>query len=162
MHAGLLNETNFNSTHVQEHTVPYFPFPIWRDESMHELLMQMARSVTEVIKAARDPGQPPGNLLRSLIRVDVAVVQQQGLVSHPCSEMPRVWHAHSLQCTNGLQKFPAKTRCHGSQCLPGRLVVSAKMRIVYNLGVRQQNVLSHPPRATHNTCIVVVSMYQAP
>lgn len=85
MHAGLLNETNFNSTHIQEYTLPYFPFPIWRDESMHELLMQMARSVVGVIKEARDPAQPPGNFLRSLIRVDVAVVQQQGLVSHPCT-----------------------------------------------------------------------------
>ena len=84
-HAGLLNETNFNSTHIQEYTLPYFPFPIWRDEAMHELLMQMARSVASVIKEARDPDQPPGNLLGSLVRVDVAVVQQHGLVSHPCT-----------------------------------------------------------------------------
>ncbi|KAL3156542.1 hypothetical protein ABBQ38_000837 [Trebouxia sp. C0009 RCD-2024] len=94
---GLLNETNFNSTHVQEHTVPYFPFPIWRDESMHELLMQMARSVTEVIKAARDPGQPPGNLLRSLIRVDVAVVQQQGLAKGFINEAH-----HTPDCNLGM------------------------------------------------------------
>lgn len=114
MHAGSLNQTNFNSTHVQEHTVPYFPFPIWQDESMHELLMQMARSVAEVIKEARDPAQPPGNLLRSLIRVDVALVQQQGLVSvrFICWLSNHVWceqcadtAAGKLQCITSASKL---------------------------------------------------------
>ena len=82
MHAGSLKETHFNSTHVQEYKVPHFPFPIWQDDSMHELLMQLARCVADVIKEARDPSQPPGNVLRSLLRVDVVLTEQQGLVSN--------------------------------------------------------------------------------
>ena len=92
MHAGSLNETNFNSTHVQEYKLPHFPFPIWRDESMHELLMQLARYVGDIIKEARDPSQPPGNVLRSLLRVDVVLTEQQGLVSNShVSCMMRTW-----------------------------------------------------------------------
>ena len=83
MPAGL-KETNFNSTHVQEYKVPHFPFPVWRDESMHELLMQLARCVADVIKEARDPAQPPGNVLRSLLRVDVVLTEHYGQVSY-CS-----------------------------------------------------------------------------
>lgn len=76
-----LKETNFNSTHVQEYKVPHFPFPVWRDESMHELLMQLARCVADVIREARDPAQPPGNVLRSLLRVDVVLTEHYGQVS---------------------------------------------------------------------------------
>lgn len=60
----------------------HFPFPVWRDEPMHELLMQLARCVADVIKEARDPSQPPGNVLRSLLRVDVVLTEQRGLVSN--------------------------------------------------------------------------------
>ena len=94
MRAGSLKETNFNSTHVQEYQLPHFPFPIWRDESMHELLMQMARCVAYVIKEARDPSHPPGNVLQSLIRADVVLTEQQGLVSDPCDCMCSVWCAY--------------------------------------------------------------------
>ena len=93
MHAGLQDETNFNSTHVQEYKLPDFPFPVWRDESMHELLMQMARCIADVIKEARGPSQPPGNVLRSLIRADVVLTEQQGLVRDPCYCMCLVWCA---------------------------------------------------------------------
>lgn len=48
---------------------------------MHELLMQLARCVADVIKEARDPAQPPGNVLRSLLRVDVVLTEHYGQVS---------------------------------------------------------------------------------
>ena len=97
MLAGLLNETNFNSTHVQEYKVPHFPFPIWRDESMHGLLMQMARCVADLIKETRHPDRPPGNVLRTLIRVDVVLTEQQGQVCHPCTCM-YVMHVSCTVC----------------------------------------------------------------
>jgi hypothetical protein len=48
---------------------------------MHELLMHMARSGAEIIKQARNSSQPPGNVMRSMIRVDVVLTQQAGQVS---------------------------------------------------------------------------------
>ena len=47
--SGPLQQTDFNSTHVEQYKVEHFPFPIWRDEGMHELLMHMARSGAEII-----------------------------------------------------------------------------------------------------------------
>ena len=79
--SGPLQQTDFNSTHVEQYKVEHFPFPIWRDEAMHELLMHMARSGAEIIKQARNSSQPPGNVMRSMIRVDVVLTQQAGQVS---------------------------------------------------------------------------------
>ena len=79
--SGPLQQTDFNSTHVEQNKPQHFPFPIWRDEAMHELLMHMARSGAEIIKQARNSSQPPGNVMRSMIRVDVVLTQQAGQVS---------------------------------------------------------------------------------
>jgi len=76
-----VHETHFNSTHDQEYKLEHFPYPVWRDEGMHELLMQMARSVAGVIAQARDASQSPGNVMQSMLRVDVALSEQQGRVS---------------------------------------------------------------------------------
>ncbi len=48
---------------------------------MHELLMHMARSGAQIITQARNSSQPPGNVMRSMIRVDVVLTQQAGQVS---------------------------------------------------------------------------------
>ena len=48
---------------------------------MHELLMHMARSGAEIITQARNSSRPPGNVMRSMIRVDVVLTQQAGQVS---------------------------------------------------------------------------------
>jgi len=61
--------------------VEHFPFPIWRDEAIHELLMHMARNGAQIITQARNSSQPPGNVMRSMIRVDVVLTQQAGQVS---------------------------------------------------------------------------------
>lgn len=79
--SGPLQQTDFNSTHVEQYKVEHFPFPVWRDEAMHELLMRMARSGAEIITQARNSSQPPGNVMRSMIRVDVVLTQQAGQVS---------------------------------------------------------------------------------
>jgi len=61
--------------------VEHFPFPIWRDEAIHELLMHMARNRAQIITQARNSSQPPGNVMRSMIRVHVVLTQQAGQVS---------------------------------------------------------------------------------
>ncbi|KAL0021607.1 hypothetical protein WJX79_005085 [Trebouxia sp. C0005] len=90
---GPLQQTDFNSTHVEQYKVEHFPFPVWRDEAMHELLMRMARSGAEIITQARNSSQPPGNVMRSMIRVDVVLTQQAGQVKGFINEAHFLPHA---------------------------------------------------------------------
>ncbi|DBA98213.1 TPA: hypothetical protein ACH3X1_001139 [Trebouxia sp. C0004] len=71
------SKADFNSSHVDQYYVSYFPFPIWRDESMHELIVNVA-------KCAADAVAQSGRSIRMgqhvMIRVDIALTHQGPLV----------------------------------------------------------------------------------
>ena len=71
------SKADYNSSHVDQYYVSYFPFPIWRDESMHELIVNVA-------KCAADAVAKSGRSIRMgqhvMIRVDIALTHQGPLV----------------------------------------------------------------------------------
>jgi len=71
------SRADFNSSHVDQYYVSYFPFPIWRDESMHDLIVNVA-------KCAADAVAHSGRSIRMgqhvMIRVDIALTHQGPLV----------------------------------------------------------------------------------
>lgn len=54
---------------------------------MHKLLMHMARNKAQIITQARNSSQPPGNVMRPMIRLDVVLTQQAGQVRAVYSEV---------------------------------------------------------------------------
>ncbi len=110
------SKADFNSSHVDQYYVSYFPFPIWRDESMHELIANVA-------KCAADAFAKSGRSIRMgqhvMIRVDIALTHQGPLVRpfvlymcvHPSVQ---VLHATQLQpaCKAGMHgDVRAKPAC---------------------------------------------------
>lgn len=78
------SQADFNSSHVDQYYVSYFPFPIWRDESMHELIVSLA-------KCAADAVAKSGRSIRmgqhGMIRVDIALTHQGALAKPFISEV---------------------------------------------------------------------------
>ncbi len=74
----LAEEVDFNSTRVDQFQVDYFPYPIWRDESMHRLVVGVALGAAEAIAQS-------GRYMRMgrhvMLRVDIALTRQGNLVS---------------------------------------------------------------------------------
>ena len=100
------SQADFNSSHVDQYYVSYFPFPLWRDESMHELIVNVA-------KCAADAVANSGRSIRMgqhvMIRVDIALTHQGPLVRpfvlHMCVHPHvQVLHATQLQpaCKMGM------------------------------------------------------------
>ncbi len=95
------SRADFNSSHVDQYYVSYFPFPIWRDESMHDLIVNVA-------KCAADAVAHSGRSIRMgqhvMIRVDIALTHQGPLVRqfvlHLCVH-PHVRILHATQLKPG-------------------------------------------------------------
>ena len=68
---------DFNSSHVDQHMVSWFPYPIWRDEGMHDLLVQVAKSAADAVAQS---GRPIRMGAHVMVRVDIALTRQDGLV----------------------------------------------------------------------------------
>ena len=72
-----LAEMDFNSSHVDQHIVSWFPYPIWRDEGMHDLLVRVAKCAADAVAQS---GRPISMGAHVMVRVDIALTQQNGLV----------------------------------------------------------------------------------
>ena len=91
---------DFNSSHVDQHMVSWFPYPIWRDEGMHDLLVRVAKSAADAVAQSGRSSQMGAHVM---VRVDIALTRQDGLVgplsltSHDASKHFTDDHAMS-QC----------------------------------------------------------------
>ena len=74
----LAAKIDFNSTHVDQYQVSYFPYPIWRDESMHDLIVRVALSAAD---AVAESGRSMRMGQHVTVRVDIALTRQGDLVS---------------------------------------------------------------------------------
>ena len=72
-----LAEVDFNSSHVDQYHVSYFPFPIWRDESMHDLIVRVAKCAADAVAHCGRPIRMGGHVM---VRVDIALTRQGTLV----------------------------------------------------------------------------------
>lgn len=72
-----LAEVDFNSSHVDQYHVSYFPFPIWRDESMHDLIVRVAKCAADAVAQCGRPIRMGGHVM---VRVDIALTRQGTLV----------------------------------------------------------------------------------
>ena len=72
-----LAKVDFNSSHEEQHHVSYFPFPIWRDESMHDLIVRVAKCAADAIAHSGRPIRMGGHVM---VRVDIALTHQGTLV----------------------------------------------------------------------------------
>ena len=72
-----LAKIDFNSTHVEQYQVSYFPYPIWRDEGMHDLIVQVAKSAADAVAQS---GRSIRMGAHVMIRVDIALTRQGDLV----------------------------------------------------------------------------------
>lgn len=74
----LADDVDFNSTGVEQYQVGYFPYPIWRDEGMHSLIVDVALDAADAIAQS-------GRFMRMgrhvMLRVDIALTRQGRLVS---------------------------------------------------------------------------------
>ncbi len=80
-----LAKVDFNSSHVDEYHVSYFPFPIWRDETMHDLIVQVAKCAADAVAQCGRSMRMGGHVM---VRVDIALTRQGTLV-RPC--MSNLW-----------------------------------------------------------------------
>lgn len=85
---------DLNSTHAEEFNVPYFPYPIWRDEAMHNLVMHVAKNAAEAIAKS---GRPIRMAEHVMLRVDIALTHEDRVVSQhsACVLSCDVMHAFS-------------------------------------------------------------------
>ena len=72
-----LANSDFNSSHVDQYQVSYFPYPIWRDEGMHDLIVRVAKSAADAVAQS---GRPIRMAQHVMIRVDIALTAQGDLV----------------------------------------------------------------------------------
>lgn len=77
-HPAKIDQQDLNSTHIDEFRVPYFPYPLWRDKAMHELVMHVALSAADAIAKS---GRPIRMAQRVMLRVDIALTVQGRMVS---------------------------------------------------------------------------------
>ena len=70
-------EVEFNSSHVDQHMASWFPYPIWRDEAMHHLLVQVAKCAADAVAQSGRSSQMGAHVM---VRVDIALTHQDGLV----------------------------------------------------------------------------------
>ena len=68
---------DFNSSHVDQFQVSYFPFPIWREESMHKMLVQVAKSAGKAVTSSDWPIRMAEHVM---LRVDIALTRQGDVV----------------------------------------------------------------------------------
>ncbi|DBB17065.1 TPA: hypothetical protein ACH3X3_014153 [Trebouxia sp. C0006] len=66
----------------------------------------MARNGAQIITQARNSSQPPGNVMRSMIRVHVVLTQQAGQVQGSSTRLTSC-HTQALPCLCGYQN-PAR------------------------------------------------------
>lgn len=73
----LVANIDFNSSHVDEYQVSYFPYPIWRDAGMHDLIVRVALSAANAVAQS-------GRCMRMgqhvMLRVDIALTRQGDMV----------------------------------------------------------------------------------
>lgn len=73
----LVAEIDFNSSHVDEYQVSYFPYPIWRDETMHDLIVRVALSAADAVAMS---GRSMRMGQHVMLRVDIALTRQGNMV----------------------------------------------------------------------------------
>ncbi len=81
-----LAKVDYNSTHVDEYHTSYFPFPIWRDEIMHNLIVRVAKCAADAVAQCGRPIRMGGHVM---VRVDIALTRQGTLV-RPFVSLPFV------------------------------------------------------------------------
>lgn len=74
----LVANIDFNSSHVDEYSVSYFPYPIWRDPGMHDLIVRVALSAADAVAQS---GRSMRMGQHVMLRVDIALTRQGNLVS---------------------------------------------------------------------------------
>ena len=74
----LVTKIDFNSTYVDQYQVSYFPYPIWRDAAMHDLIVRVALSAADAVATA---GRSMRMGQHVMIRVDIALTSQGDRVS---------------------------------------------------------------------------------
>ena len=72
-----LADIDFNSSHVDEFQVSYFPYPIWRDEGMHNLIVRVAKSASSAVTSSVWPIRMAEHVM---LRVDIALTRQGDVV----------------------------------------------------------------------------------
>ena len=72
-----LGGVDFNSSHVDQFQVSYFPYPIWRDESMHDLIVRVAKSAAQAVTSSDWPIRMAEHVM---LRVDIALTRQGNVV----------------------------------------------------------------------------------
>ena len=78
----LVAKIDFNSSHVDEYQVSYFPYPIWRDESMHDLIVRVALSAADAVAQS---GRSMRMGQHVMLRVDIALTRQGSMVRSFCA-----------------------------------------------------------------------------
>ena len=77
-HPDEIDQQDLNNTHIDEFRVPYFPYPVWRDEAMHGLVMHVALSAADAVAKS---GRPIRMAQHVMLRVDIALILQGRMVS---------------------------------------------------------------------------------
>jgi len=102
-----LANVDFNSSHVEQYHVSYFPFPIWRDESMHDLIVRVAKCAADAVAQCGRSIRMGGHVM---VRVDIALTRQGTLVR------PFVLYLCAL-----LHAIQLKPACNTGMCLDSRV-----------------------------------------
>lgn len=91
----LVAKIDFNSSHVDEYQVSYFPYPIWRDESMHDLIVRVALSAADAVAQS---GRSMRMGQHVMLRVDIALTRQGNMVSKPFLYCIPMFLYQMMQC----------------------------------------------------------------
>lgn len=75
----LCEDHDLDSSHVDEYRVDYFPLPIWRDETLHDLIVRAALGAADALAQS---GRSMRMGQHVLVRSDVVLTHLDGVVSN--------------------------------------------------------------------------------
>ena len=70
-------DNQYNSTTEEEYRESYFPYPIWKEPAMHQLLVDVALGGAKAFVLSHRPARMSHNVL---LRIDIALTQHAGMV----------------------------------------------------------------------------------
>ena len=92
-------DNKYNSTKEEEYRESYFPYPVWKEPAMHQVLVDVALGGAQAFILSQRPARMSHNVL---LRIDIALTQHDGMVGlcswkcSICMHLHKTWDHQTL------------------------------------------------------------------